>query len=74
MKTTRPAVEEGVTVQRRTKLIPVVENVRHFLRLNSATFLSGIKSITRKRKIPVKSMMEITANQESTAKGLRKSR
>ena len=70
MNTILPGIEEGVTVQRRTKLIPDIVKVKHFLSVNSATCLSDTMHMFMKRRTPVRIITMITETKDSKAKGL----
>ena len=69
MNTILPDMEEGVTVQRLTKLTPVIEKVKLFLRLNSLDCLSLTVLIMMNMTRELMTTMKITAIQKSNASG-----
>ena len=69
MNTILPDMEEGVTVQRLTKLTPVTEKVKLFLRLNSKDCLSLTVLIMMNIRRELMTIMRITAIQKSNANG-----
>ena len=69
MNTILPGNEEGVTVHRLTKLIPEMQNVKLFLRLNSTDFFSLMLQVTMNRIMEVIIITRTTAIQDSDASG-----